>query len=83
MGEKKYIEYPFEHSEVINYTLDGISIHPVTSKIQMSFLTQLLEKKEIAQGFYHKANGDFKNSLMAVIGEKWGWINNIAVTPQY
>jgi hypothetical protein len=23
------IEYPFEHGEVINYTLDGVSIHPV------------------------------------------------------
>jgi hypothetical protein len=22
-------------------------------------------------------------SLMAVIGENWGWINNIVVTPQY
>jgi hypothetical protein len=23
------IEYPFEHGEVINYTLDGVSIHPL------------------------------------------------------
>ena len=43
------IEYPFEHCEVINYTLDGVSIHPVTTKIQASFLTQLTEKKETAQ----------------------------------
>ena len=42
--------YPF--GEVINYTLDGLSIHPVTTKIQASFLTQLPERKE--------ANGDFK-----------------------
>ena len=36
MGKHKKadIEYPFEHGEVINYTLDGVSIHPVTSKIQ-------------------------------------------------
>ena len=38
-------EYPFEHGEVNNYTLDGVSIHPVTTKIQASFLTQLLERK--------------------------------------
>ena len=28
--KKTDIEYPFEHGEVINYTLDGVSIHPVT-----------------------------------------------------
>ena len=39
---KADIECPFEHGEVINYTLDGASIHPVTTKIQASFLTQLL-----------------------------------------
>jgi hypothetical protein len=54
------IEYPFEHVEVINYTLDGLSIHPVTTKIQASFLTQLPERMEIAQGFHREANGDFK-----------------------
>ena len=53
-------EYPFEHGEVINCTLDGVSIHPVTIKIQASFLTQLPERKETAQGFYHEANGDIK-----------------------
>ena len=56
----KNIEYPFEHGEVINYTLDDVSIHPVTTKIQVSFLTQLPERKEIAQGFHHEANGDFR-----------------------
>ena len=30
---KMNIKYPFEHSLVINYTLDGVSIHPVTTKI--------------------------------------------------
>ena len=57
---KTDIEYPFEHAEVINYTLDGVSIHPVTTNIQASFLTQLTERKETAQGFHHEANGDVK-----------------------
>ena len=61
MGKKQTdIEYPFEHGEVINYTLDGVSIHPVTTKIQASFLTQLPERKETTQEFHHEANGDFK-----------------------
>ena len=54
------IEYLFEDGEVINYTLDGVSIHSVTTKIQASILTQLPESKETAQGFHHEANGDFK-----------------------
>ena len=57
------IEYPFEHGEVINCTLDGVSIHPVTTKRQTSYLTQLLERKETAQGFHHEANGDFKTVI--------------------
>jgi hypothetical protein len=36
------------------------SIHPFTTKIKVPFLTQLLERKETAQGFHHEANGDFK-----------------------
>jgi hypothetical protein len=40
--------------------LNGVSIHPITTKIQVSFLTQLTEKKEAAKGFHHEANGDFK-----------------------
>ena len=64
----KDIESPFGHGEVINYT--GVSIHPVTTKIQTSFLTQLPERKETAQRFHHETNGDCKTvkSLMAVIG---------------
>ena len=31
--DEKDIEYPFEHDAVINYTLDGVSIHPDTTKI--------------------------------------------------
>ena len=38
--KKADVEYPFEHGKVINYTLDGVSINPVTRKTQ-SFLTQL------------------------------------------
>ena len=56
--KKSDIKYPFK--QVINYSLDGVSIHPVSTKIQASFLTQLLEKKETTQGFYHEAKGDFK-----------------------
>jgi hypothetical protein len=54
------IEYSFENGEVINYPLDGVSIHPVTTKIHASFLTQLPERKETTQGFHHEDNGDFK-----------------------
>ena len=65
------IEYPYEHGEVINYTLDGVSIHPVSTKIQASFLTQLPLRKETAQGFHHETNGDFKTDteFMAEIGD--------------
>ena len=58
--KKADINYPFEHGEVINYTLNGVSIHAVTTKIQATFLTQLPERKETTQGFHHEANGDFK-----------------------
>ena len=65
--KKADIEYLFEHGEVIIYTLDVVSIHPVTTKIQASFLTQLPEKKE-TQGFHH---GGFKTvSLKAVLGKE-------------
>ena len=43
----------------MNYTLDGVSIHPVTPKIQAFFQTQLPEKKETAQGFHREVIGDF------------------------
>jgi hypothetical protein len=51
MGQnnKADIEYSFEHGEVINYI-----------KIQASFLTQLPERKETAQGTQQEAKGDFK-----------------------
>ena len=71
MGQKKAdTEYPFEHGEVIIYALDGVSIQPVTTKIQASFLTLLPERRETAQGFHHEANGDFKtiNCFNVTIG---------------
>jgi hypothetical protein len=77
-NKKADIEYPFEHDEVINYTLDGISIHPVTTKTQASFLTELPERKETAQEFHHEANGDFK-TVTEFNGCDGGWINNIVV----
>ena len=51
------------HGEVNNYTLDGVSIHPVPTKVQASFLIQLPERKETAQEFHHEANGDFNKTV--------------------
>jgi hypothetical protein len=68
MGKNKNtLNNPFEQSECINYTLDGVSIHPVTTKRQMSFLTKLPERKETAQRFTMRANGDFKTVTEAVV----------------
>jgi hypothetical protein len=66
MGKNKKadIEYPFEHGEVINYTLDGVSIHLVTTEIQASILTHLTDRKETTQGFRNEANGDFITVVM-------------------
>ena len=64
----KDIQSLFEHGEVINYTLDGVSTDPVTTKMQASFLTWWPERKETAQGFHHEANGDFKT-----VRVKWLW----------
>jgi hypothetical protein len=36
-NKKANAEYPFGHGEVINYTLDGVSIHPVTIGIFPNF----------------------------------------------
>ena len=71
MGKiKADIEYPFENGEVMNCTLDGVSIHSVPTKIQTSLLTQLPEMKETTQGFHHEATVTLNNkSLMAGIGE--------------
>jgi hypothetical protein len=73
----------FEHDEVINYTLAGVSIHPVTTKRQSSFPTQLPEWKKTAQGFDHEVNGDFKIVTDLNGCDRRKWIHNIAVTPQY
>ena len=50
VDKKADIEYPFEHGEVINYTLDGVSIHPVTTKIQVSFITVAREEGNLQWG---------------------------------
>ena len=69
--KKANIEYPFEHGKVINDTLDGVSIHPVTTKIQASFLTQLQERMKPLRDFTMRPMVSLKQlqSLMAVIGE--------------
>jgi hypothetical protein len=51
---KADIEYPVDHGEVIDYTLDGVSILPVTTKIKAPFLTRLPERRELAPGFHHE-----------------------------
>jgi hypothetical protein len=63
--------------------LDGVSIHPVTTKLEASFLTQLQERKETTQGFHHEANGDFKTVTEFNGCDRRTPINNIVVTPQY
>ena len=62
--------FNFLMNEVINYTLAGVSILPVTTKIQVSFLTDLPERKESTQGFHHEANGDFKTVTEFNVCEK-------------
>ena len=59
MGENKNKQTLNIPLSMVNYTLDGVSIHPVTTEIQASFLTQLPERKQTAHGFHHQANGDF------------------------
>jgi hypothetical protein len=58
-----------------------VSIYPVATKIQASFLTQLPERKDTAQGFHHEANSD------KTITEFNGWdrtkLRMDVVTPQY
>jgi hypothetical protein len=69
--QKAHIEYLFEHDEVIKYTLDGVSTHPVTTKIQASFLTQLRRGRKPLRDFTRRPMMTLKQlqSLMAVIGE--------------
>jgi hypothetical protein len=56
--KKADIEYPFEHGEVINYTLDGVSIYPVTTKIQISILSCWRGRKPLRD--FTTRPGDFK-----------------------
>ena len=64
MGKKADIKYPFEHVEDIKLHFGWLSIHPVTKRIHAPFLTLFPERKEIAQGFHHEANGDFKTVIV-------------------
>ena len=86
MGQNKKadFEYPFDHGDLL---ITLWMVYQYTKSLQRYRLpTQLLERKETTQGFHKQANCDYKKllqSLMAVIGENWGWINNIVVTPQY
>ena len=57
-NKKADTEYPFEHGEEINYTLDSDWVYWYTMTIQAYVLTQFLERKETAQGFHHEANAD-------------------------
>ena len=78
--KKADIEYPFEHGEVLNDTLDGVSIHPVTTKLQ-GFLPLICRRgRKLLRDFTMRPTGTLKQlqRLMAVI-----WIHNIVVTPQY
>ena len=59
-GKKQTLNIPMSMVRLWIELLDGVLIHPVTRKIQASFLTQLQERKETAQGLHHEANGDFK-----------------------
>jgi hypothetical protein len=59
-------------AELFITILDGVLIHPVTTKIQLSFLNQLPERKETAQRFHHEANGDLKT----VTEFKQPWANS-------
>jgi hypothetical protein len=43
-NKKQTLSFPLSMA-VINYTLGGVSIHPVTTKIQAPFLTQLPEEE--------------------------------------
>ena len=58
--EKQTMNFPLSMVQLLITLRVGVSIHPVTTKIQASFLTKLLERKETAQGLHHEANGDFK-----------------------
>ena len=47
--KKEDIEYPFEHGKVINYTFDGVSIQPFTTKIQVSLINPLWDRRVVSR----------------------------------
>jgi hypothetical protein len=85
VGKKKAeVESLFEHGEVINYTLDGVSIHPVTKDTGVR-PNSIAGEEGNRSDFTMRPMVTLKQlqSLMAVIGENGGWINYIVATPQY
>jgi hypothetical protein len=45
----QYIEYPFEYGEAINYTLDGVLIHSVTTNIFLFYQARQLRTNSYLQ----------------------------------
>ena len=80
-GERKAdLQYHFELGEVINYMLDGVSIHPVTTKIQASIQTPVRDftmRTMVTLKPVTECIGCDRNKLTIKL------INNIVVTPQY
>ena len=77
------IEYPFEHGEVINYTLDGVSVHPVTTDTGV-FPKSVAGEEGNHSGILPLRQMDFKKvTEFNGRDRRKGWINNIVVTPQY
>ena len=75
-NNKSDIEYLLKHGQVNSYAVDDVLTHTDTKR-QSSFWTEL-------QDFTVRPLVILKQlqSSMAVMGEKWGRINNIVVTPQ-
>jgi hypothetical protein len=80
---KADIEYHFEHGEVINYTLDGVSIHSVAARYRRLSLLSCQRGRKQLRDFTMRSMVTLKQSLMAVIEESLGCISNIIVTPQH
>ena len=59
-GEKKTLNTPLSMVKLLITFWMVYQYTQSLQKIQESFLTQLPERKETAQGFHNEANGDFK-----------------------
>jgi hypothetical protein len=69
--KKADAEYPFEHGEVIIYILDGVSIHPVTTRYMRPPQLRCRRGRNLFRDFTMRPMVILKQfqSLMAVIGE--------------